>query len=336
MQERLPLYQALVQVSAGESAYVRSLFPASRCSYFECRLANDDSQLDYLVAFPRSLATRVHRTIVERDGFADATANTWTPVERFFALWCDGRSIPSRMASTVWLEFDDVGANTQGIAAPSLCVCLLPEYRPNGALTRRTDPRDLQLAHSVLETVGLHVSDWTGALTSCFQRLPVGGRWIHLSVMVGRSPWSVKLYGTVPRSAVLPYLREIGWRGSYDAVDDLLAKEYAQCLVGDELFIDLNLTDFQDATQASLGLAVSQQQLFQAGDGDIGRQRVLDTWISAGLCSSERAAFVRNWLGVGPQMANVPNASRFLDLKLVLRTGSPVVAKAYLGEYRNS
>jgi hypothetical protein len=102
---------------------------------------------------------------------------------------------------------------------------------------------------------------------------------------------------------------------------------YGPDLVGDEVYIDLNLDNFRDPSRCSLGLAVGQQHVTRGPDRDPARKRILDRWISSGICETEKASTIRAWCAA---------PSRFLDLKLVWQSSTGLTAKAYLGAHRSA
>jgi hypothetical protein len=109
-------------------------------------------------------------------------------------------------------------------------------------------------------------------------------------------------------------------------------------MVGDDLFVDLNLETLRDPRRATLGLAVAQQQRDRGSDPDPGRWRILQTWAATGLCSNEKLAALRAWSELSCRAtAGVTRSDRmaaFLDLKLVWQSGGGLMAKAYLGCHR--
>ena len=169
-------------------------------------------------------------------------------------------------------------------------------------------------------------------LTTAFHELPSRGRWIHLSYMAGRSPKAIKLYGMMPRAELIAYLTRIGWAGSMRAVEAALADLYPERILGNELYLDLNLENFRDSERATLGLAAAQQHLNRP-DSDPTRAEILAHWLKAGLCAFPKVDRVRTW----PASAwDVPQnlfmqELRYLDLKLVWQAPTGWIAKAYLG-----
>jgi hypothetical protein len=246
----------------------------------------------------------------------------WLPLERLLQSWSDGQSHLSLWVPAIWLEFDDLRTNVPRQTAPSLSICLVPAYDSGGPVGPAGG--ELETARQAMSVMGAPQAT-TDLMAGCFDRLPPGARFIHLSVMFGRPSRAVKLYGAFPREALLPYLGSIGWRGDQGSVRTALGGVYARDLVGDQIFVDLDLDTFRDPGRCTLGLATGQQHVASGPHHDPGRAQVLEAWVQAGLCQPEKARALAGW-------AQPP--ARFLDLKLVWRSGLGWRAKAYLGQRR--
>jgi len=294
----------------------------SEAEYYECRLGAEQRQVDYLVAAPRSRASAMLlqlRALSERE----AAGARWAPLLELFASWASGRTSLSHHVPTLWLEFDDV--NTDALALPSVSVCLVPAYRTDRPLDQANAHRGLGSIRDTLDILApARRAELDSLLVRCFDVLPAGARWIHLSVMLGRSPQAVKLYGSVPRRHLVPLLRDLEFQGDLAAIAQLLEREYAADLAGDELFVDLNLDTYHDRRSCTLGLALGQQHVAHGPDRDPARAEALARWEAAGCCVPQRARLAQAWLA-GPTC--------FLDLKLVWRADAPLLAKAYLGSH---
>lgn len=286
--------------------------------YYECRLESQGQQVDYLCALQPEGARQLLSS-----GIFDSNAKHG-PLQRLLMSWLQDESLLASRVPFIWLEFDDMGVAGGAEAPPSVSVCLVPNYRVERLLPDGVRSRHLETAQSVLQELQPETARRDAhLLEECFAALPAGSRWIHLSVMLGRTPQAVKLYGVFPRAELLPYLETIGWRGDLSAIGALLHGLYGQDLVGDELYVDLNLENFRDPSRASLGLAVSQQHALRGPEPDASRVKVLNRWVAEGLASSAKAAGCHSWLD---------RRERFLDLKLVWQGG--ITPKAYLGELR--
>ncbi len=304
--------------------------------YYECRLGPQRGQVDYLAAFSRGAASALQGRL----------SAAWAPsrqapraeaLRRLVGAWSDGESLVSVESPTLWLEFDDHDLQAARTSLPSVSVCLVPGYDPERPLAAGQSARDLATAEDTLRHLRTETSG-SDHLRACFESLPEHGRWIHLSVMLGRAPCAVKLYGCFPRRALLPYLRRIGWCGDLEGLGGLLEELYPRALVGEQAFVDLNLDTFRDPERCTLGLAFAQQHLRLGPELHDDRRQVLERLAAAGLCSEEEARTLRRW--VAPQSADdgLPAAlvpfRPFLDLKLVWNARKPLLAKAYLGSHQ--
>lgn len=298
--------------------------------YSERRLAPGAQQVDELLAVSQRAALPVHDRLRARSRQRGEPAE-WKTVARLLEHWGTGRSAGLNRVSTVWFEFDDVGRGLRRGQLPSISACLVPDYDPNSTLT--PDDRDATLgsAREVLRALGASRRESKDrALRECFAELPRSGQFIHVSYMMGRQPRAVKLYGTMQRSDLLPYLMAIRFRGDLRAIRAALDELYPRGCVGDEIFFDLNLANFRTQANASLGLAVGQQHVARGPDRDPSRARLLDTWIGAGLCRRAESLAVRAWL----RTAQPDDWRAFLDIKLVWSARDGTIAKAYLGARR--
>jgi hypothetical protein len=321
--------------SAATSAAELPLDSIASIRYSESRLAAHRAQVDSLLAIHRSAAVLACQRTAAQIARHPIGAESWGKILGLFESWADGRSLTSVRVPTVWLEFDDVSSETC-FSVPSVSVCITPSYCATDA-HQPQDERDLQVTQEALRLLGV---EWTEREPDClshvFAELPSDARWIHVSYMLGRSPRAVKLYGVLRRAELLDYLMRIGWAGDRSAIERALEQLYPAELLGDQLFVDLNLNDFRDRARCTLGLAISQQHLRFGVDPDPTRARVLQAWMTAGLCDPGKAESARAWPASASRMPPRPfeRETRFLDLKLIWTAGSGFAAKAYAGQQR--
>jgi hypothetical protein len=311
------------------------------CSqYFECRLGEGDQRVDYLLAMSRGAASVAMSSFGEYIGGPGIQRRAaWLPLVSLLESWASGRSLLSERSPAIWLEFDDPRSSALVPPIPSVSVCLVPDYRDDRLVPSRDIARDLRLVRETLTTLGEPPpAALDQAISDSFLRLPPGAQWIHLSVMLGRAGRDIKLYGKLTRSQLLPYLRDIGWAGAEGDIVRAMEQFYSPALVGDDIFIDLNLSNFRDPAHCSLGLAVAQQHLSSGPDNDPRRTSTLDCWTAGGLASLEKAAAVQAWPTPRVRVERYgpwrQRSVRFLDLKLVWQSGAGLTAKAYLGSRR--
>ena len=294
--------------------------------YYEIRLGESQEQIDYLPAFSRAAAPHLRARLRERAGPRQRSdGSRWRLLAALVEAWADGHSWISLRVPTVWLEFDDLHNVEADDAVPSVSVCLVPGYRCDRPIAWRDPEGDRRTLHEVLTALGFErTQDLDLALDDVFAHLPPDGRWIHLSVMLGREPCAVKLYGSMLRHDLLPYLRKIGWCGDVQVISSILEGVYSPRLVGEEVFVDLNLDTFRDPARCSLGLAAGQQHAHRDPARDASRGRLLDRWVEDGLCAPAKRESLRGW-------PPASNRSAFLDLKVVWQRHAGLTGKAYLG-----
>jgi hypothetical protein len=297
--------------------------------YVECRLLPGQPDLDYLLAFSRSRAEALETALVHALAEAPVSQRQrWKPLLSLLGAWRDGSSRTSRQVPAIWLEFDAVNRSGRRGVSPSVSVCMTPDYRAEQEIFANSQSQELSVIDEVLALLGVQ-SVGQRLVAECFRCLPPGSRWIHFSTMIGRDSRALKLYGVLPRCELMPYLDAIGWGGDRSTVSYLLQELYPGEVLGDLVFIDVNLSNLRDSRTASLGLAVSQQHLVRGADKDPLRRGVLDRWCESGLACAERIAAIQNVLS-DPASCSLRDG-RFLDLKLVWSADAGLVAKGYLG-----
>lgn len=296
--------------------------------YYESRLGRDAEQQDYLVAFQRSAARPVRDRVAEQACRPGPHARAWGAIERLLVAWSDGESLTSRAVPTIWFEYDAIERGGDR-PPPSVCACITPRY----CIDELHAPRgefDLSLCEevlSLLEDGGRPRA--SEILSELFDCLPEGARWIHLSHMSSRTPRAVKLYGVMRRDALVAFLKRAGFAGDLAQVEYALARLYPAALLGDELFLDLDLSRFRDARQAYFGLAVAQQHVRRGPERDPAHACVVSTWVEHGLCDPVKVEGLNAWL----QSSATCNGARFIDLKLTWSAATGFAAKAYAGLY---
>jgi hypothetical protein len=303
--------------------------------YLESRLGAGDRQIDHLVALPRRVAATVLPLLASsQPRHSLGQGLPWLPVARLFERWSNTETWLSKHVPTVWLEFDDIlGPRAHG-ATPSVSVCMVANYRCDRPLPARQAEREQRLVSEVLDALALQPNAEQTDTLSAYLLEDTGARWIHLSVMLGREVPAIKLYGSVRRQHLAACLRQLGFAGDAAALGEFMDASYPSDLLGDAVFIDVDIDALRDAERCSLGLAVGQQHLGQKNGTPRFPAQLLDRWCRAGLCSPAKRAGLEAWASSARAGGEaVPHPGRFLDLKLVWRTRSAPIAKAYRGFY---
>lgn len=160
-------------------------------------------------------------------------------------------------------------------------------------------------------------------LRNCFRSLPEGGRVLHLSVMPARMPPVLKLNLSLPRPALPPYLRSIGWPGDFASLDRLW--EAIGPFVRDAK-IDLIVAE---GLHPKLGI-----ELFPSNATVKGRRSAL-RWLEARTdVSARKCAEMSAWRGSLWRIAGEGRRLIRIDLdfglKIVLHPQGGLEAKGYL------
>ena len=312
----------------------RSLALNGLSYYAECRLA-EPRQLDLLMAFNRhrtDLQLLLSRLTTCCEGASEKARGAWVLAHDFVCRWAKSREVLHQVVSAIWLEFDDVRrkASDQG---PSMSACVVPDYgrnfRPSDQLERR---RKAEIMTSVYQALtGRAAEDeFVDLLRSCTFALPNGADLVHISVMAGRDPRAVKIYGVVPRSVFSSYLRTVGWCGSFSTLHTVMQRLVIPGLCGEDVYFDLDLSNLHSPNKSTLGIAFSQQQL----GPDSRRLTLLQHLADEGQCTLEQAAALGAWATLAPEPCATDRhrrVSRHLDLKTVLGGPAELRTKAYLG-----
>jgi hypothetical protein len=332
-----------------EATWVRMLAFAARipelgqAQYIECRLGSGDrSQVDLLVSgattYDRVALDRALRSTDREDA---VLAPGLAPMRRFLDAWLDPGSVLHHRVPVFWLEFDHMEVDASPIGG--VCVCLAPAYLdPFAALPDQRATTVLPVVAATIRTVMLAdaTDEEQQVLDRCFQRLPAGACWINLSVMAGRTPRQLKLYGVFPRDSVLDYLASIGWAGDRSAIADLLARYCPVERTADQIYLDLPVAGIWQRESAGLGVGFGQQHLRNARERDPARQQLLRQLESDGVCTERQRLDLADWPESEEPSVEVSGklraagdvaVQRWLDIKLVHRARLPLSAKAYLG-----
>jgi hypothetical protein len=314
----------------GLSALLTRLPAFAGTQYLECRLGPAASdQVDFLVSVSRERAGELRAALAH-----EPRGDGWQPLLRWLRQWDDPSRLPSQVPA-LWLEFDDFSRSPG--APPNVCVCIVPEYRdPFRPLPEASSAQVLDtLLQAATLLRGRTVSAPERTLLERVVQVPQGSRLIHLSVMSARRPDELKLYGVFPQAELVPYLVRIGWPGDRAKLARLLERYCPVERTGGELYVDLPLGAFGDASSSELGICFSQQPLRHAAEQDSRRTELLSCLVEDGLCTRDAALALVSWPGeqdLSPSGSWLSfSLQKFLDIKIVMKKEEPLLAKAYLG-----
>jgi hypothetical protein len=301
--------------------------------YLECRLGPvPPERLDVIAGFGRAKRGALHRWLRVAHGDLDG-------LRRLSTAWRDAPASPLGTISALWLEYDEVRSSGPA-PRPSVCATLVPSYTdPLAPLPEDDGARYLPLMATIIEMLtGRPIAAEDHAnLDRCIASLPPGGRFIHLSVMLGREAAPIKLYGVMPRDALLAFLHGVGWRGPLGTIESLLQRYCPRRRVGDTIYVDLTLPGIDAVGGNKVGLSFTPQHLVHSMEREPGRGPLLEDCARDGLCTPAQShalqrwprRFLADWEWDGEAIAVA--VEQWLDVKLVWGPDGPLELKAYLG-----
>ncbi|WP_437318136.1 hypothetical protein [Sorangium sp. So ce385] len=298
--------------------------------YIECRLDPGEQQVDFLAGVGGEGREELHRSLalLLREGELDAPSS-WQRFAELCAAWREPGSELHAQVPALWLELDGAGHPAPASPSPSFCVCVAQEYRSPRTLAADPERAWSALVRSLRCLLPGVESATLRRLERTVAALPPGGQLIHLSVMLGRSPAAAKLYVAVPRRELSAYLHEIGYPGALDDVAALTREPFPEV---EPVYLDLTISD---AVSSRIGLAFSQLHLRGPGQATRDWGGLLDLCVERGACCPEKRAALGAWTGSERVCFDGERwpvrLHRYLDVKLVVAEGKPLLAKAYLG-----
>jgi hypothetical protein len=235
----------------------------------------------------------------------------------------NGDELLARRIPFLWLEVDGARAGDPWSAGRLLCLDgkfgRQAVGRSAPSLTEKRLLVIAEAAHRQLLQEPLPTSV-RGSLRTCFTALPVNGRLLHLCVMPSRQPPVMKVNVSLPKRALVSYLKSVGWPGSISSLSHVW-----RC-IGPWLRtakIDLTLSP---SLRPKVGL-----EIHPSNTSFEGRRRVLAWLQSNGLADVRQCTDLCAWHGATQTRATGKPARVELDfgIKIVLDEKSMVDVKAY-------
>lgn len=292
---------------------------------YECRLTPGDPRVDVAVGLVAMRPAGVGE-VLGRLGRRRAADAAWQRCLAFLAGWSapGSRFVPA--VPFVCVAFDQPG-DPLALPAPAMSLCIDRDFfaRQLGLPTPPPPPANDVVAlvaacHDHLRGEPLPAScrDLVAAT------LAVDGVTArHISLMVSRTPATVKLDVRLPADRVAPLLRSIGWPGDVrHAVDGIRA---VMPWPGE---LQLNLV-----LHPTLGASLEVELLTSRGDaGREDRLTLLDRLVAAGVCEAAKAAALRDaWLDPVSSGRDGTIFAQSWYIKVRFDGDRIAEAKAYLG-----
>jgi len=168
-------------------------------------------------------------------------------------------------------------------------------------------------------------------VSTCFERLPPGGRIIYVSFMVAREPAIIKIYGMVPRAHLVTYLNDLRWSGPFDLLQYVVHTFCTPETADDTVYFDLAV---EHEILPHTAITFSQPQLERPGGADPRRAALLTLLEAEGICAPDKGDALRSWPGSDRESlahSSQVRIQRWLDVKLTVHAEEGVGGKGYLG-----
>lgn len=250
----------------------------------------------------------------------------WEKPARFCALWTEPNSVMHSSISDVWFEFDHHQLEKDLAEACFFFSPIILHNRFNH------DPRYLLLKKQQIDrlldsTLSILLeNDFPVKLkdnvTSCIEALPSNGAVFQVGAMLPRNSKGLRICTTMPVGDYPKYLENIGWKGDFTYLGQLLQafKRFA-----DAIFIDF---DADEEIFPKIGIECG----FRGSDPGSTKQK-LEIFLSylkeQHLCVEEKAESIFKWL-------DKPGGKRIIShLKIILDQDNSLKAKAYLAWQRS-
>ena len=323
---------ALVTIGARGAVHrLASHLPAglTHTLYFECRLAGESSQVDFMMHLEADHRAALNRDWELRRGVADEPA--WERVYKFCSRWETRTSSLRRSVAGIWFEFDlDASAQVEALPEPGVFASFaerLTNASPVHAVLRGLDCRPL-------------LARIERPLARCLEALPHGAGIGHVAVMFPRPGAGLRLcLSGLPASCMGSYLEKIGWPGRPVDIARLL-RELGRARrrhPGPTKKAMLLHVDIDDDVQPR----ISMEYHFDRPSQLAGRQAPLpwlDTLVERGLCTPEKRDALHQWSGYTSERLDhelwMSTFFRWVNhVKIVAVPGRDLEAKGYLAAH---
>jgi hypothetical protein len=295
--------------------------------YFEWNL-QQANVFDLLLLIPRSESSdflaRLSRehVLLKKPG--------WNAVIRFMTAWNSGRSALAAAIPHIWLAFD-FSKTHNTFSPPNAHFCLDRNFTRRNQIPSHINRLSKKQFRSVIayashDFISPQTHSFLDHAERCFSLLPDQGEVLHFSIMHARDPWTAKCNMTLPKPALIPFLKRIGWQGDLSRAGAVLDD-----FCPDEKRITFNIL-MNNSLLNSLELEFDFNSPLMS---DPRRERVLDLLRRRGCASKSDCRAVTRWPGYDWQPVTngiwPAKIKKWLNLKLCIDEKESLTAKAYLG-----
>lgn len=304
---------------AGAARFAAGIPPVFRWMVLEGRLTGEPRGADLLVALIDGPGERA-RVAAEVEASAHRSMEGIAPLVR---AWRDDPALEA--AHVLWVEYDHPFERSTPLQMPSI------DDAWWGRGEHSTPAAQVTLAAAVYQgTFGeAHEPSILMALLRCIDALNRDGVALSTASLRPRGIQADRLFVQLPRHAVLPWLRRIGWPGDL-AQAEVWLRRVVHPMEPASLQIEVD-----PAVRPYLGIEPRQTRIgdrLQLED----RTRFLQWLVAEGRTDADRAQAVSDWQAAVPRTGPAGEAlaeRRTLHLKCVLGEQDEPEVKAYLGTH---
>lgn len=257
--------------------------PLSAHLYLECRLSEEAAHTDLILQVlesGREILARENPVLLVGHGDASG-AGGWDRLERFCRCWGNPSSELFGAVDSLWLEFDDRGAELAvgALPVPGVFLELSRPLRTASADPAEHSRRLLRHLGTLLNRAPASAS--SDALARCLRHLPEGARLAYLGSFPERGAALRLCLAGLSGASIPTYLTEVGWAGDPRALWRSLSPLHDAAPVG------LLHLDIEDRVLPRVGFEHTFARRPQR-NGRIAEQDFLAELVLCGLCTEER------------------------------------------------
>jgi hypothetical protein len=287
---------------------------------FEIRLDHDDTVDLGVLLTPEAGRDDFAHSLESRIAPLLRSSREWERLARLCCDWADPASHARARIRQMFLEFDAPDGRSHETPVPSVFLSVRSRFGWEVVDDTNTTDWLLDEALPTLNGAALPPS-LRGLVQRCIAALPAEGRLLHVAVMLGRTPMTLRLFLAVPVPKLKDTLAPCGWPGDTARIEALHAR-YG----GGADFAQVQLDLFEGVSDR-IGLE------FSPPPNDW--PRLLTRLVEDDLCLPEKRDALLAW----PEVLRAPLSPggwpctferELSHVKLVHRSDRPLEAKAYV------